>query len=94
LIIILNQLNIQKNKIDKYNFDKNHKKITWKNTAAIYSVLKKTNYKVKFSISTILKKIDRDNFRKKINKKNKEKKLCLEHYSNSLCFVIKATVLS
>jgi len=37
----------------------------WENTAAIHSVLKKKNYKAKFSISSILKKIDRDNFRKK-----------------------------
>jgi hypothetical protein len=40
VIIILNQLNIKK-KIDKDNFGKNHKKITWKNTATIHSVLKK-----------------------------------------------------
>jgi len=42
LIIILNQVNIQKNKIDKDNFGKNHKKkIMWENTAAIHGVLKK-----------------------------------------------------
>jgi hypothetical protein len=40
VIIILNQLNIKK-KIDRDNFGKNHKKITWKNTATIHSVLKK-----------------------------------------------------
>jgi len=40
VIIILNQLNISK-KIDKANFEKNHKKITWKNTATIHNVLKK-----------------------------------------------------
>jgi hypothetical protein len=36
----------------------------WENTAAIHSVLKKNNYKAKFSRSSILnkKKIDRDNF--------------------------------
>jgi hypothetical protein len=57
LIIILNQVNIQKNKIDKDNFGKNHKKkIKWENTAAIHSVLKKKNYKAKFSINLILKK--------------------------------------
>ena len=28
----------------------------WENTAAIHSVLKKKNYKVKFSIRSILKK--------------------------------------
>jgi len=65
VIIILNQLNIQK-KINKDNFGKNHKKIIWENTVTIHSVLKKKNYKAKFSISSILKnKIDRDNFRKK-----------------------------
>jgi hypothetical protein len=42
--------------MDKDNFGKNHKKITWENTATIYSVLKKKNYKVKFLISSILKK--------------------------------------
>jgi hypothetical protein len=42
----------------------------WKNTATIHSVLKKQNYKTKFSISSILKKIERDNF----GKKNMEKK--------------------
>jgi hypothetical protein len=39
----------------------------WRNTAAIHSVLKKKNYKAKFSTSSILKK-------KKINKNNSEKK--------------------
>ena len=48
----------------------------WKNTAAIHSILKKKNYKAKFSINLILKnKIDRDNFRKKkYNKKKTGKK--------------------
>jgi len=51
------------------------KKIIWENTATIHSVLKKNNYKAKFSISSILKnKIDRDNFRKKNNKKKYRKK--------------------
>ena len=80
VIIILNQLNIKK-KIDKDNFGKNHKKITWENTATIHSVLKKKNYKTKFLISSILKKIDKDNFRKKNNKKNtkkREKQIMLE----------------
>jgi hypothetical protein len=80
LIIILNQVNIQKNKIDKDNFGKNHKKkIMWENTAAIHSVLRKKNYKAKFSINLILKnKIDRDNFRKKnITKKKQGKKTLL-----------------
>jgi hypothetical protein len=65
--------------------EKNNKKIIWKNTATIHNVLKKKNYKVKFLISSILKKkIDRDNFRKKILKKTKKgKKSCWKHYSNS-----------
>jgi hypothetical protein len=46
----------------------------WKNTATIHSVLKKQNYKTKFSISSILKKIERDNFGKKnITKKTQKK---------------------
>jgi hypothetical protein len=62
--------------------EKNHKKITWKNTATIHSVLNiKKNYKAKFLISSILKKKNnRDNFRKKNNKTNtnKRKKIMLE----------------
>ena len=34
---------------------------------------KEKNYKVKFLISSILKKIDRDNFRKKITKQTPKK---------------------
>jgi len=60
--------------MDEDNFGKNHKKITWKNIATIHSVLKKNNYKVKFLISSILKKIDRDNFRKQNNKTKTKKK--------------------
>jgi hypothetical protein len=54
IIVILNQLNIKNNKIDKDNFKKNHnkKKIMCGNTVTIHSVLKK-NYKAKFSISSI-----------------------------------------
>jgi hypothetical protein len=40
------------------------KKIMWRNTVAINNVLKKKNYKTKFSISSILKKIDKYNFEK------------------------------
>ena len=41
VIVILNQLNIQKNKIDKDNFEKNHKKkkTMWRDTVAIHNVL-------------------------------------------------------
>jgi len=53
-VVILNQLNIKNNKIDKNNFKKNHnKKIMWENTVAIHSVLKKKNYGAKFSTSSI-----------------------------------------
>jgi hypothetical protein len=54
IIVILNQLNIKNNKIDKDNLKKNHnkKKIMCGNTVTIHSVLKK-NYKAKFSISSI-----------------------------------------
>jgi len=71
----------------------------WKNTATIHSVLKKQNYKTKFSISSILKKkIERDNFgkkniTKKTQKKHGKKKPCWKHYSNSQYFVMKAIVL-
>jgi hypothetical protein len=45
----------------KDNFGKNHNKKTkkkpkWGNTAAIHNILKKKNYKAKFSTSSILKK--------------------------------------
>jgi hypothetical protein len=36
----------------------------WRNTVAINNVLKKKNYKTKFSISSILKKIKKYNFEK------------------------------
>ena len=46
--IILNQLNIKNNKIDKDNFEKNHKKtkIMWGNTVTIHSVFKKKTTKL------------------------------------------------
>jgi hypothetical protein len=45
----------------------------WGNTVAIYSVLKKKNYKAKFSISSILKnKINKNNSGKKKHKKMKK----------------------
>jgi hypothetical protein len=52
IVVILNQLNIKNNKIDKNNFEKNHnkKKSMWGNTIAIHSVLKK---EAKFSTSSI-----------------------------------------
>jgi len=47
-VIILNQLNIKNNKIDKDNFKKNHNKknIIWGNTIAIHGVLKKKTTKL------------------------------------------------
>jgi hypothetical protein len=46
----------------------------WENTAAINNIF--FNYKAKFSISSILKKINIDNFRKKkYNKKTGEKNM-------------------
>jgi hypothetical protein len=54
---ILNQLNIKKKKSIKTIIGKKIKKKTmWRNTIAIHSVLKKKNYKAKFSTSSILKK--------------------------------------
>ena len=44
--------------MNKDNFGKNKKKIIWENTAIIHSVLKKKNYKAKFLISSILKKLN------------------------------------
>jgi hypothetical protein len=35
---------------------KNKKKTMWRNTVVIHNVLKKKNYKAKFSVSSILKK--------------------------------------
>jgi hypothetical protein len=62
------------------------KKIMSGNTIAIHNVLKKKNYKTKFSTSSILKKkqIDKDNSEKKKKtilekkKKKNEKKTCGE----------------
>jgi hypothetical protein len=83
--------------MDKDNFGKNYKKIIWKNTTTIHSVLKKETYKAKFLISSILKKIkSRETIlEKKITKKNQKKggKSCWKHCSNSQCFVMKAIVL-
>ena len=50
-VLILNQLNIKNNKINKDNFEKNHnKKKSCGGTLAIHSVLKN---KAKFSTSSI-----------------------------------------
>jgi hypothetical protein len=35
---------------------KNKRKTMWRNTVVIHNVLKKKNYKAKFSVSSILKK--------------------------------------
>jgi len=56
-VVIPNQFNIKNNKIDKDNFEKNHKKKSMSgNTVAIHSVLKKKNYETKFSTNSIWKK--------------------------------------
>jgi hypothetical protein len=54
---------------------------------------KEKNYKAKFLISSLLKKIDKDNFRKKNKHKKKKKQSCWKHCSNSQCFIMKVTVL-
>ena len=77
-VIILNQLNIKKNKINKDNFEKNHnkKKIMCGNTVAIHSVLKTKTTKLNSQPAQYEKnKINKDNSGK--NKKNikKEKKI-------------------
>jgi hypothetical protein len=51
-VVILNQLNIKNNKIEKDNFEKINKKITWGNTVAI-QCFKEKNYKANFSSSSI-----------------------------------------
>jgi hypothetical protein len=65
-VIILNQLNIKNNKIDKDNL-KNHnkKKIMWGHIVAIHSVLKKITTKLNSQPAQYEKnKIDKDNSRK------------------------------
>jgi hypothetical protein len=52
----------------------------WENTAAINNIF--FNYKAKFSISSILKKINIDNFRKQYITKKQGKKTCWKHCSN------------
>jgi hypothetical protein len=52
-VVILNQLNIKNNKIDKENFENNHKK---NNVGEHYSnpyYFKEKNYEAKFSTSSI-----------------------------------------
>jgi hypothetical protein len=48
------------------------------NTVTIHSVLKKKNYKAKFLISSILKKNNKDNFRKKKQTPKKKNKIMLK----------------
>jgi len=55
---------------------------------------KEKNYKAKFLINSILKKKSTEIIlEKKKQTPKKEKKSCWKHYSNSQCFVMKATVL-
>jgi hypothetical protein len=53
----------------------------------------KKNYKTKFLISSKLKKKSTETILEKKHQK-KGKTLCWKHYSNSQCFMMKATVLS
>jgi hypothetical protein len=53
------------------------KKIIWKNTVTIHSVLKKKNYKAKFLINSILKKKSTETIVEKKHQK-KGKKIMLE----------------
>jgi hypothetical protein len=70
-LVILNQLNIKNNKIDKYDFKKIiTKKIMRGNTVAIHSVLKKKTTNLNSQSAQYEKnKINKDNSRKKIIKK-------------------------
>ena len=54
-----------------------------RNNVAINNILKKKNYKTIFSISSILKKIDKYNFK---NKKIKQKNYVEKHCSNPQYF--------
>jgi len=67
IVVILNQLNIKNNKIDKDNFEKNHKKIImWGNTVAIHIILKKKTTKLNSQPTQYEKnKIGKDNSGKK-----------------------------
>jgi hypothetical protein len=65
-VVILNQLNIKNNKINKDNFEKNHKKkLMWKNIVAIYNVLKKKTTKLNFQPTQYEKTNRQRQFRKK-----------------------------
>ena len=66
-VIILNQLNIKNNKINKDNFEKKtYKKIMWRNIVANHSVLKKKTTKLNSQPAQYEKnKIDKDNSEKK-----------------------------
>jgi hypothetical protein len=84
-VVILNQFNIKNNKIDKDNFEKNHKKIMWGNTVAIHSVLKKKTTKLNSQPAQYEKKNRQRQFWKKIIKKGK-KNNARKHCSNPRCF--------
>ena len=78
IVIILNQLNIKNNKIDKDNFEKNHNKknIMRRNTIAIHIVLKKKNTKLNSQPAQYEKnKIKKDNSEKKKQKKSLKNKI-------------------
>jgi hypothetical protein len=75
-VVILNQLNIKNNKINKDNFEKNHnkKKILWGNTIANHIVLKEKTTKLNSPPAQYEKKnkINKDNSGKKNHKKRKK----------------------
>jgi len=69
----------------------------WGNIVAIHSVLKKKNYKAKFSTSSIyIKKNRQRQFWKKNKKiiKKRKKNYVGKHCSNSQCFKEKTTKLN
>ena len=71
-VVILNQLNIKNNKINKDNFEKNHKKkLMWRNTVAIYNVLKKKTTKLNFQPT----QYEKTNRQRQIRKKKTIKKI-------------------
>jgi hypothetical protein len=52
-VVILNQLNIKNNKIDKENFEKNHNKNHVEEHCSNPHCFKEKNYEAKFSTSSI-----------------------------------------
>jgi len=72
-VVIINQLNIKNNKIDKDNFEKKHKKIMWGKHCSNPQYLKKTT-KLNSQPVQSEKKIYKDNSGKKTKKNHKKRK--------------------